>query len=54
MKKLSPFNLSYKDISKITINNQEFNMWMIKPNNFNPKKIPFTYLSVFRSWIARG
>ena len=38
LEKLSPFNLSYKDISKITINNQEFNMWMIKPNNFNPKK----------------
>ena len=38
LEKLSPFNLSYKDISKITINNQEFNMWMIKPNNFNPQK----------------
>ena len=36
--KLSSFNLSYKDFFKIKINQEEFNMWMIKPANFNPKK----------------
>ena len=36
--KLSSFNLPYKDFFKIKINQVEFNMWMIKPANFNPKK----------------
>ena len=36
--KLSSFNLPSKDFFKIKINQVEFNMWMIKPANFNPKK----------------
>ena len=36
--KLSSFNLPYKEFFKIKINKVEFNMWMIKPANFNPKK----------------
>ena len=36
--KLKPFNLPNKDFSKININGEELNMWIIKPNDFNPKK----------------
>ncbi len=38
LEKINPFNLSYKDFSKINLNGEELNMWMIKPPNFNPKK----------------
>ena len=38
-KKLKPFNLSDKTFSKINLNGEELNMWMIKPPNFNPQKI---------------
>jgi dipeptidyl-peptidase-4 len=38
LKKLKPFNLSNKKFSKINLNGEELNMWMIKPPNFNPKK----------------
>ena len=38
LKKLELYSLSTKVFSKININGQELNMWMIKPTNFNPKK----------------
>ena len=33
-----PFNFSNKEFSKIEINGNELNTWIIKPRNFNPKK----------------
>ena len=38
LKKLKPFNLSNKNFSKLNLNGEELNMWMIKPPDFNPKK----------------
>jgi len=38
LKKLKPFNLSIKTFSKINLNGEQLNMWMIKPPNFDPKK----------------
>ena len=38
LEKIHAFNLSYKDFSKINLNGEELNMWMIKPPNFNPQK----------------
>ena len=38
LKKLEPYSLAQKDFSKVNINGEELNMWMIKPTNFNPKK----------------
>ncbi len=38
LEKINPFNLSNKDFSKINLNGEELNMWMIKPPNFNPQK----------------
>ena len=38
IKKLEPYSLSSKDFSKVNINGEELNMWIIKPTNFNPKK----------------
>ena len=35
---LKPFNFSNKEFSKIEINGNELNAWIIKPRNFNPKK----------------
>lgn len=36
--KLSNYNLSKKEFSTLKTKNGEFNMWMIKPNNFDPNK----------------
>ncbi len=38
LEKLEPYRLSTKDFSKVSINGEELNTWMIKPTNFNPKK----------------
>lgn len=37
-KTLAPFNFSYKEFSTLKINGFNLNMWMIKPDNFNPNK----------------
>ena len=38
---LSKFKLPDKDFSEISINGEKLNMWMLKPNDFNPiKKYP--------------
>ena len=36
--KLSNYNLSKKEFSTLKTKNGEFNMWMVKPNNFDPNK----------------
>jgi dipeptidyl-peptidase-4 len=36
--KLRAYNLSKKELSTITINGNELNMWMIKPKDFDPTK----------------
>lgn len=38
LKKIEPYDLPSKDFSKVSINGEELNMWIIKPNNFNPNK----------------
>jgi dipeptidyl-peptidase-4 len=38
LKKLEPYSLPQKEFSKVNINGEELNMWMIKPSNFNPQK----------------
>ena len=38
LKKIEPYSLSSKHFSKVNLNGEELNMWIIKPTNFNPKK----------------
>ena len=37
-KRLESYNLSNKEFSILNVNGLNFNMWMIKPDNFDPKK----------------
>ena len=37
LEKLKPYSLSPKEFSKVNINGEVLNMWIIKPANFNPK-----------------
>ncbi|MBS3738047.1 MAG: S9 family peptidase [Psychroflexus sp.] len=38
LNKLENYNLSKKELSRIDINGNTLNMWMIKPNDFDPSK----------------
>ena len=37
-KRLESYNLSNREFSTLNVNGLNFNMWMIKPDNFDPKK----------------
>ena len=37
-KRLDSYNLSNREFSTLNVNGLNFNMWMIKPDNFDPKK----------------
>ena len=36
--RIEPYNFSPKEFSTIEVNGNDLNMWMIKPNNFDPNK----------------
>ena len=38
LEQLKPYNLSSKEFSTLNVNGNDLNMWMIKPQNFDPTK----------------